>query len=93
LLDSVPPIADTVPGFDWSGWMAFSGPANLPAAIVTKIADEIRRLQGSALYKDLLNKAAMEPLDPLSPNDLAEFVKTEYRRWGPAIKASGATAD
>jgi tripartite-type tricarboxylate transporter receptor subunit TctC len=93
LLDSVPPIADTVPGFDWSGWMAFAGPANMPAPIVARIAGEIKQLQHTQQYKDLLNKAAMEPLDPLSPAELAEFVKTEYTRWGPAIKASGATID
>jgi tripartite-type tricarboxylate transporter receptor subunit TctC len=93
LLPGVPPIAETVPGFDWSGWIAFAGPANMPPAIVTKIADEIKRMQGSPLYADLLNKAAMEPTDPLSPADMAEFVKTEHKRWAPAIKASGAAVD
>jgi tripartite-type tricarboxylate transporter receptor subunit TctC len=93
LLGSVPPIAETVPGFDWAGWIAFAGPANLPAAVVHKIADEIRRMQGTPLYTELLNKAAMEPTDYLSPAEMAEFVKTEYTRWGPAIKASGAKAD
>jgi tripartite-type tricarboxylate transporter receptor subunit TctC len=27
LLPEVPPIAETVPGFDWSGWIAVAGPA------------------------------------------------------------------
>jgi tripartite-type tricarboxylate transporter receptor subunit TctC len=92
-MPEIAPIAETVPGFDWSGWIALAGPADTPPAVVTKIADEIRRLQGTQQYKDLLNKGAMEPMEPISPTELAKFVKTEYERWAPAIEASGATAD
>jgi tripartite-type tricarboxylate transporter receptor subunit TctC len=93
VLPSVPPIAQTVPGFDWSGWLAFGGPANLPAPVVDKIATEIRALQATPEYAALLARGAMEPLDPLTPSQMREFVKKEYDRWGPAIKASGATID
>jgi tripartite-type tricarboxylate transporter receptor subunit TctC len=93
LMPGVPPIAETVPGFDWSGWIGFAGPANMPAPVVAKIADEIRRLQATPHYADILNQGAMEPTAPLSPAEMNEFVKSEYRRWGPAIKASGATID
>jgi tripartite-type tricarboxylate transporter receptor subunit TctC len=93
LLPSVPPIAQAVPGYDWSGWIGFAGPANMPPAIVATIADEIRRMQATPAYAELLNRAAMEPTEPLSPVEMNEFVRNEYRRWGPAIKASGATVD
>jgi tripartite-type tricarboxylate transporter receptor subunit TctC len=93
LMASIPPIAETVPGYDWSGWIGFAGPAGMPPAIVDIIADEIKTLQGTPAYGALLDKAAMEPTDPLSPADMIEFVKNEYRRWAPAIKASGATVD
>jgi tripartite-type tricarboxylate transporter receptor subunit TctC len=93
LLASVPAIADTVPGYDWSGWIAFGGPANMPPAVVKTLSDEIRRLQQSPAFGALLDKAAMEPTDYLSPAEMTEFVRNEYRRWAPAIKASGATVD
>jgi len=93
LMPSVPPIAETVPGYDWSGWIGFAGPANMPAPIVATLADEIKRLQATPAYADLLNRAAMEPTDPLPPAQMVEFVHNEYQRWAPAIKASGATAD
>ena len=92
LLPSVPPIAETVPGFDWSGWIAFAGPANMPTPVVKLLADEIRAMQATPLFADLLNAAAMEPTDPIPPEAMAEFVRSEYSRWGPAIKASGATS-
>jgi tripartite-type tricarboxylate transporter receptor subunit TctC len=92
LLPSVPPIAETVPGFDWSGWVAVAGPANLPAPVVKLLADQIRTMQATPQFANLLNAAAMEPTEPISPEAMAAFVRSEYARWGPAIKASGATA-
>jgi len=91
LLPSVPPIAETLPGFDWSGWIAFAGPANMPAPIVKLLAEEIRTMQATPQFADLLNAAAMEPTEPIPPDAMAAFVRSEYARWGPAIKASGAT--
>ncbi len=93
LMPSVPPIADVVPGFDWSGWIGVAGPAQMPAPVVELLAGEIRRMQGTPQFAELLNKAAMEPTDPIAPAQMTDFVRREYERWGPAIKASGSTPD
>jgi tripartite-type tricarboxylate transporter receptor subunit TctC len=50
-------------------------------------------MQATPQFADLLNAAAMEPTDPILPDAMAEFVRREYARWGPAIKASGATVE
>ena len=93
LLPSAPTIAETVPGFDWSGWIGVAGPAQMPASVVNVLATEIRRLQATPHFADLLNQAAMEPTDPIPPAQMPEFVRKEHERWGPAIKNSGATPD
>lgn len=93
LLPSAPTIAETVPGFDWSGWIGVAGPAQMPPAVINTLAVEIRRLQGTPQFAELLNKAAMEPTDPIAPAQMTEFVRKEHERWGPAIKTSGATPD
>lgn len=93
LVPSIAPISDTVPGFDWSGWIAFAGPPNLPGPIVDLLSDKIRKFQATPAYAALLDKAAMEPSEPLSPAEMAEFVKREYKRWSPAIQNSGAVVD
>lgn len=93
LIPSVPPIAETVPGFDWSGWIAFSGPPNMPAPLVELLADKIKRFQATPAYTTLLNKAAMEPPEPMTPAMTVEFVKKEYKRWTPVIASSGAAVD
>jgi tripartite-type tricarboxylate transporter receptor subunit TctC len=93
LMPSVPAIAETVPGYDWSGWIGFAGPAGMPPAVVATLNSQINSMQGTSAYADLLDRAAMEPTEPLNPAQMVEFVKSEYQRWGPAIKASGATID
>jgi len=93
LLPEVAPIAETVPGFDWSGWIAVAGPANMSAPVVKRLADQIRSMQATPQFADLLNAAAMEPTDSIPPEKMADFVRGEYARWGPAIKASGATVE
>jgi tripartite-type tricarboxylate transporter receptor subunit TctC len=93
LLPSVPPIAEAEPGFDWSGWIGVAGPAQMPPAVVNALAEEIRRLQGTPQFGELLDKAAMEPTDPIPPAQMTEFVRKEHERWKPAIRISGATPD
>lgn len=91
LMPAVPPIAETVPGYDWGGWIGVAGPAQMPPAVVNLLAGEIRRLQATPQFAGLLNQAAMEPTEPLTPAQMSEFVRKERDRWAPAIKASGAT--
>lgn len=93
LLSSVPPIAATVPGFDWAGWQSVAGPAGMPRTVVAKIADVLRRFQDTQEYRDLMFKTGMEPLPPITPEQMSEFVKNDRGQWAAAIKASGAKVD
>jgi tripartite-type tricarboxylate transporter receptor subunit TctC len=65
----------------------------MPGPIVDLLADKLKKFQATPAYAVLLDKAAMEPSDPLSPAEMAEFVRKEYRRWSPAIQNSGAVVD
>ena len=42
LLPDIPPVADTLPGFAASGWLALVGPKGLPADIVQKLNGDLR---------------------------------------------------
>lgn len=90
---SVPPIAAAVPGYDWSGGMSLAGPAGMPRTIVARVAEEIRRFQGTPEYAGLLHRLGMEPQEPYSPEQLTEFLKKDMGRWAAAVKASGARID
>jgi tripartite-type tricarboxylate transporter receptor subunit TctC len=90
LIDGVPAIAETVPGFDWSGWVAFAGPSGMPKPVVERIAGEIARLQATPEYAEFLRKGLMEAMPPLSADEAAAFVRNEFERWASIIQSSGA---
>ena len=90
LVEGVPPIAMTVPGFDWSGWIMIAGPHGMPKPVVARIATEVAELQATPLYAGALHNSLMEAMPILSPSETAAFVRDEYERWKPVIKLSGA---
>jgi tripartite-type tricarboxylate transporter receptor subunit TctC len=91
LIAGVPPIAATVPGFDWSGWIAVAGPRGMPKPVVARIAEQIAQLQTTPRFADALRNSLMEAMPALSPDESAAFVRDEYVRWKPIIELSGAT--
>jgi tripartite-type tricarboxylate transporter receptor subunit TctC len=93
LAASVPPIGATVPGYDWDSWQGIAGPAGLPWPIVQKVAEVMRRFQATQEYRDLMLKTGMEPLAPIPPEKMADFVKGDLGRWARAVKISGAKVD
>jgi tripartite-type tricarboxylate transporter receptor subunit TctC len=90
LVEGVPPIAATVPGFDWSGWIMLAGPHGMPKAVVNRIATQVTELQATPRFTGALRNALMEAMPALSPDQTAAFVRDEYERWKPVIKLSGA---
>ena len=93
LIEGVPPIAATVPGFDWSGWIMMAGPRGMPKPVVDRIATQVAELQATPRYADALHNALMEAMPILTPDQTAAFVRDEYERWKPVIKLSGAAVE
>jgi tripartite-type tricarboxylate transporter receptor subunit TctC len=93
LIKGVPPIAATVPGFDWSGWIAVAGPRGVPKPVVARIAAQIAELQATPRYAQALRNSLMEAMPALSPDETTAFVRDEYARWKPIIELSGATTE
>lgn len=90
LVEGVPPIAATVPGFDWSGWIMIAGPRGMPKPVVNRIAAQVAELQATPGFTAALHNALMESMPVLAPDQTAVFVSDEYQRWKPVIKLSGA---
>jgi tripartite-type tricarboxylate transporter receptor subunit TctC len=93
LLPAVPPIADTVAGFDWQAWQGIVAPAGTPREIVARLSAELQRIQDTPEFKEQLIKFGMEPFAPHSPEQFAATIAAEQPRWAKAIKDSGAKVD
>ena len=93
LLPSVPPIAATVPGFDWQAWQGIVAPAGTPKEIVERLWTELQAIQETPQFRDELFKFGMEPFPPQTPAEFAATIKAEQPRWATAIRNSGARVD
>lgn len=82
LLPDVPPIGDTLAGFDMTQWNAVWAPAGTPKDVLDKLATEIRRIVQSPEYRVRMAEQGSEAVGN-SPSELAAFQKAEidkYRR-------------
>ncbi len=87
-LDFIPPIAETLPGFDTAGWSGLAAPAHTPLEIVAKVNKDVTTLlQDPAVIREIERRAAIPA--PGSPIQFAEFIKKEIDTWGEVVRATG----
>jgi tripartite-type tricarboxylate transporter receptor subunit TctC len=85
----IPPVADTVPGFDAASWQMLVAPAKTPRAIVDKLHNELKAILATAEMKERVVNDGMLPMDNPPVEGLAEFVKSEIVRWGKVARTAG----
>jgi tripartite-type tricarboxylate transporter receptor subunit TctC len=91
-LPDIPAVAETVPGFEMSAWVAIFVPAKTPKDVVARLSKEVAALlkdpevvkifteqQILAFYKD--------------SDDLTQYIKTELEKWDRVIKTAGIKGD
>lgn len=88
----VPPIADTVPGFEVVAWGGLIGPANLPKDIVLRLNTEVRKALASPTVRERFKTLGAET-DPSSPEEFRELARREAIKWEKVVKYSGAKID
>ncbi len=85
-LPQLPTVAESgLPGFAVNAWGAVLGPAGLPAPIVTRLNDEIRRIVNAPEVRDRLVGLGVEPWS-MTPAQTGEFVRAERERWAQVIR-------
>jgi tripartite-type tricarboxylate transporter receptor subunit TctC len=89
VLPDVPTIAEGgVPGYDTGVWWCVLAPAGLPADIRDKLAKDFADALKVPAVKDRLVEIGATTVGA-SPDATAAFIRAEYEKWGPLIKAAG----
>lgn len=89
-LPDVPPIDDTVKGFDAASWQMVVAPAKTPDAVVKKLHDDFSAVLATKESQDDTLKNGMLPVNPpMSVDALKKFVKDEIERWRAVVKKAG----
>jgi len=81
-----------IPGMVAKLWFGLFAPAKTPRAIVLKLNREIGDILRAKETQEALLKQGVQAA-PSSPEELAEWVRTEVARWTPLIRAAGIKAD
>jgi tripartite-type tricarboxylate transporter receptor subunit TctC len=85
----IPPVADTVPGFDAASWQMLVAPAKTPRPIVDKLHAELKGILSTADMKERIANDGMLMMDNASVEALQDFVKAEIVRWGKVAQQAG----
>jgi len=87
--EAVPPVGDTLPGFDFSGWFGIVAPADTPRDIVTRMSREISAaLQDPAVRQKLADGGLAVERDA-TPEKFAAFLDAERSRWTRVVHDIG----
>jgi tripartite-type tricarboxylate transporter receptor subunit TctC len=88
LLDNVPPIGETVPGYDSAGWSGLVAPARTPDEIVNKVnADLVALMRDPAVLRQFEERATLAA--PMTPAEFAAFIAKDMATWAEVVKATG----
>lgn len=87
--ETVPVLAETLPGFDMPGWFAVVAPAGTPKAVIERVNRDI-----NAALADPVLAERIETVGPIvapgrSPEQTADFLRAEHTRWGVIAKEIG----
>ena len=93
LLPGVKSVAEQgLPGFEVTAWNALYAPRGTPKAIVDQLNAEMAKIIAQPETRARLLALGFEPASG-SPQQLAEFGRSEREKWGVLIKAAGIRAE
>ena len=89
LAPEVPPIAETLPGFEIRPWWGVSGPAGLPPEVVQKLYGATTAILKDADTRQRFTAAGLE-ITLMSIKEFNEFTVAELAKWSKLVRDSGA---
>ena len=88
LLPDAPTVAETLPGFALGVWYGAFGPANMPAALVTKLNDEINKALAQPEVRTRMDSMGVEIVKG-TPQQFAAVLRSDADRYGKIIRELG----
>ncbi len=92
VLPDVPALAEFVPGYEVLNWYGISGPAGLPANVLTTIHAAVQTLLARPAFRERLASQGMEPL-PMSVAEYAADIARDRAKWKALVQATGLRAE
>ena len=87
--EQAPPVADTIPGFDFYGWLGVSAPAGVPRPILERLNREIGKILDDPDFAGPLAKIGFYSLGAASLDKAAAEVNAEFEVWKKVVSEIG----
>jgi len=91
-LPDVPAIAESVPGYEGSGWTGVGAPRGTPVDIVDKLNKQINDVMADAALKARLVALGIEP-EPMTPAQFGKLIADAAEKWAKVIKFANIKAE
>lgn len=93
LLPQIPTVAESgFPGFDVGSWGGLCAPAGTPAPVIGKLNAAVRQALAEPGIEHSLAELGYD-IAPSTPEQLADFIRTEIAKWQRVVKAAGITPE
>ena len=92
-LPNVPPVGQTIPGFDVSVWHGILGPAGMDPALVARINGIFNQVLQVPSVRTAITEAQAADIVGGTPQQFDSFIKGELKRWPEVVRAAGIKAE
>ena len=79
-MPEVPAAAETIPGFDFSGWFMMMAPVGTPEAIIQRMNAEVREVVKDEKIREMAPKLGFD-IETGSPAEAAKFLQEQTETW------------
>lgn len=93
LVPDLPPIADTLPGFESNTWFGLYGPKGLPPELVARVNAAANEALADPALREQLGKLGITPAKPCTPAQFAQMVAQDGAKWKKIIVERKITAE
>jgi tripartite-type tricarboxylate transporter receptor subunit TctC len=92
-LPDLPTIGESgYPGFEAWAWQGFVAPAGTPREVVMKLNTEFAKVMSDPAIKQRLSESGFEP-QTSSPEQFAQYLRSEIAKWAKVIRDSNISLD
>jgi len=88
-LPDVPPVGNTISGFDVSVWHGIVGPAGMDPALVARINGIFNQVLQVPTVRTAITEAQAADIVGGTPQQFDAFIKGELKRWPEVVRAAG----
>jgi tripartite-type tricarboxylate transporter receptor subunit TctC len=88
LVPGVPPVAETVPGFELLGWYGLQAPLKTPRHLISKWNDDLVKVLRMPDLQERIVAVGAEAVGS-SSQEFAVFLQKETKRWDKVLREGG----